>query len=275
VAYTPIWESLADALKRIMAIGVSENEAKLDIALKIADQKLGIRVTIAEGTCDIVGILTGAQVGVPTHLAPEDFDWANSRPNKLWPTGPRHWKSDERHSFSWRNRPISLIELRTADVIAWVETIKTTREASLVLSGVKKANDSVDKLSAKPDSDQSEQAPPVLAPAQPSGPTQTRPAERTPVQAAATAQSDAPGDPDQFQSEAAPLGDEPTRPTPGAKTRGITEAIAQLWSNGIPTGLSAKERDRAILSQMESNGSSIPKGAARAIQRVLKAQRTK
>src|SRR5262249_3481702 len=61
----------------------------------------------------------------------------------------------------------------------------------------------------------------------------------------------------------------------GAKTIGIIQAINELWPHGIPTGLSAKDRDRAILDKMASNGSSIPKNPARAIQRVLKAQRTK
>jgi hypothetical protein len=58
---------------------------------------------------------------------------------------------------------------------------------------------------------------------------------------------------------------------PGAKTRGIVEAIGQLWPNEIPKGLSAKERNRAIIDRMKLNKSSIPKNPERAIQRVLKA----
>lgn len=58
----------------------------------------------------------------------------------------------------------------------------------------------------------------------------------------------------------------------GAKTRGIVEAIGQLWPTGIPQGLSAKERNNAIIEQMKHNKSSIPNDPARAIQRALKAQ---
>jgi hypothetical protein len=61
----------------------------------------------------------------------------------------------------------------------------------------------------------------------------------------------------------------------GAKTRGIAEAITQLWPNGtIPNGLSAKDRNRAIIDRMRQNGSSIPLKPERAIQRVLKARRS-
>jgi hypothetical protein len=62
---------------------------------------------------------------------------------------------------------------------------------------------------------------------------------------------------------------------PGAKARGIAEAINQLWSNKIPKGLSAKDRNKAITGRMELNGSSIPQNPERAIQRVLKARQSK
>jgi hypothetical protein len=121
MAYVPDWGRLTDALKRITAVGVSDDEARHDISHAIADGKIRVRVTIAERTSDIARTLTGAQVKPPPHLMPDDFDWQNSRPLRPWPTGPREWKSDERHSFSWRNRPISLIEVRLADVIALTE----------------------------------------------------------------------------------------------------------------------------------------------------------
>jgi hypothetical protein len=56
----------------------------------------------------------------------------------------------------------------------------------------------------------------------------------------------------------------------GAKTRGILDAINQLWPRGIPNGLSAKERDNAIRKQLEKNGGSIPNKLPRAVQRALK-----
>jgi hypothetical protein len=61
----------------------------------------------------------------------------------------------------------------------------------------------------------------------------------------------------------------------GAKARGIAEAIKQLWPDRIPKGLSAKDRNNAIINQLKHNGSSIPKNPERAIQRALKMQQPK
>jgi hypothetical protein len=55
----------------------------------------------------------------------------------------------------------------------------------------------------------------------------------------------------------------------GSKSIGIEEAIDQLWPNGIPKSLSAKERNKAIISKMQENGSSLRTSPERAIQRVL------
>jgi hypothetical protein len=66
------------------------------------------------------------------------------------------------------------------------------------------------------------------------------------------------------------------KPTaPGAKTRGILEAINQLWPGGIPNGLSAKDRNKEIITQLAKNKSSVPQNIARAVQRALKALRSK
>jgi hypothetical protein len=59
----------------------------------------------------------------------------------------------------------------------------------------------------------------------------------------------------------------------GAKSRGIVEAIKKLWPDGIPNGLSAKGRDRAIVECLKAAGDSVPIDPARAIQRALKAKR--
>jgi hypothetical protein len=72
----------------------------------------------------------------------------------------------------------------------------------------------------------------------------------------------------------------PTRARPnsnlggGAKTIAIVQAIDQLWPNGIiPKGLSGKDRNKAIISKMKENQSSLPTNPARAIQRVLAKRR--
>jgi hypothetical protein len=75
--------------------------------------------------------------------------------------------------------------------------------------------------------------------------------------------------------------DVPGRATPqstpgrGAKTRGITEAIDQLWPNGLPKGLIAKTRNKAVIDWLTDKGYSVPINPERAIQRVLKARSSK
>ena len=64
-------------------------------------------------------------------------------------------------------------------------------------------------------------------------------------------------------------------PKRGAKARGVTEAVNQLWPEGVPKTLTGKERDQAVLRQLKRNGSSIPKDLARAVQRVLQEQRSR
>ena len=61
----------------------------------------------------------------------------------------------------------------------------------------------------------------------------------------------------------------------GALSRGIEEAIDQLWPDGIPKGLRAKDRNELIRKQVILNGGSVlsPDGFARAVQRVLKKRR--
>ena len=112
MAYTPDWEPLADALKRVMAAGVSEDEAKLDLCRAVADLKIRVRVRI--GKYARKGqVFAGGNVEVPTHLAPHDFDWELSRPLAQWEIGPQ---PGERWGRGWEKWPLDLIELSTADV---------------------------------------------------------------------------------------------------------------------------------------------------------------
>jgi hypothetical protein len=117
VAYSPDWVLLADALKRVMATGVSEAEAKADLCNALADKKIDVRVRIAKSDRARGGeVYSDGNVAVPSHLAPTDFDWKLSSPFAPWSIGPRLGE----HYFwigGWEKRPIDLIELWTANVI--------------------------------------------------------------------------------------------------------------------------------------------------------------
>jgi hypothetical protein len=118
VAYTPDWEPLADALKRVMATGIDEDEAKADLCRAVADRKIVVRVRTASDYGMRGQVFSDGNVGVPAHLRPGDLDWVQSRPGRAqWSIGP---KLGEHYSWisGWENRPLDLIEVSTADVIA-------------------------------------------------------------------------------------------------------------------------------------------------------------
>lgn len=191
MAYTPDWEPLADALKRVMATGVSENEAKIGLCHAMADRKINVRVRIAASDYGMRGqVFSDGNVRVPPHLMPGDLDWEQSRPIGQWPIGPKpgehyHWV------HGWENWPIDLLELSTVNV--------TDR-----LCGGRANHKAQHKAAA------------------------------------------------------------------GAKTKGVLEAIHQLWPDGIPNGLTAKDRDNAIRDQLSKTGGSVPQDLARAVQRALR-----
>jgi hypothetical protein len=89
--YIPDWERMLDAAKRVMATGLKEGEAKLDLCHAISDRKIKIRFLVAkeEGFGTIHEIVQGtvrqgSDVDIPSHLDPRDFDWLQSRPRKPW-----------------------------------------------------------------------------------------------------------------------------------------------------------------------------------------------
>jgi hypothetical protein len=109
---------LADALQRVMAAGASEDESKTDLCRAMADRKIDVRVTIAASDNERQGqVFSGGNVGVPPHLGPGDLEWAQSRPLGQWLIGPR---PGEHYTWigGWKDRPLSLIEAFTADVVA-------------------------------------------------------------------------------------------------------------------------------------------------------------
>lgn len=53
-----------------------------------------------------------------------------------------------------------------------------------------------------------------------------------------------------------------------AKRAGIQDAVRELWPDGIPKGMTVKERDVAIMTFLEQNGVTAP--SSRTIRRALK-----
>ena len=82
------------------------------------------------------------------------------------------------------------------------------------------------------------------------------------------------GDEHGQSGEAASAVRQPKSAKAGAKARGIDEAVDDLWPNGIPEGLSAKERNNRIIDWLKAKHYSIPTNPERAIQRVLQGRQT-
>jgi hypothetical protein len=96
MAHEPKWECLSLTLKRLMASGAAEKDAKRDLCNAIADKKIRLRLRFAwrPTTQDF---LTGRdkpdteiryvkKVQIPAILKPGDFDWQRSQVRKpaLW-----------------------------------------------------------------------------------------------------------------------------------------------------------------------------------------------
>jgi hypothetical protein len=88
----------------------------------------------------------GADIGVPSHLTPHDFDWENSRPLKLWSIRPREWRIEPRdwrsiegRSSVWPRRIVSRIEVRTADVTRFIDEITKSAHGGITSEGTSSA----------------------------------------------------------------------------------------------------------------------------------------
>jgi len=82
------WERLLDALNRVTAAGVIEDEAKRGICDGIADGRIKIRLTLRKHTVKAITahgkILDGADVEIPARIEPQQMDFENSRPLGQW-----------------------------------------------------------------------------------------------------------------------------------------------------------------------------------------------
>jgi hypothetical protein len=106
MAYQKEWLLLSEAVERVTAVNrCTEDEARRDIALALADHKITLRGRIRE-VMDGEGCVrsnwsdhfpdaertqvSGVDFSPPLHLAASDFDWAESRPRKYWPARRRN-----------------------------------------------------------------------------------------------------------------------------------------------------------------------------------------
>jgi len=56
----------------------------------------------------------------------------------------------------------------------------------------------------------------------------------------------------------------------GANSMGVRSALDALWPGGVPEGLRAKDRNKAVHKWLKDNNKSIPGDIAKAVQRALK-----
>jgi hypothetical protein len=111
--WTPEWEPLAEALKRVIGAGTLPEVAKHRICTDIAQDRIRVRLYVASDTPGKpdVGLKSKKLYRVPSRLEPSDFEWENSRPSKPWSvnrTGDDYGREDI---------TITFIELNTDDVI--------------------------------------------------------------------------------------------------------------------------------------------------------------
>jgi hypothetical protein len=81
--YVPRWESLLEAINRMVARGLAEADAKSVLCNGIADRKIEVQLQLGRNATNSMVSgepLTGEDVQIPAQLSPGDMDWLNSRP---------------------------------------------------------------------------------------------------------------------------------------------------------------------------------------------------
>jgi hypothetical protein len=104
--YIQDWEELNISLRRLMAIGFEEHDAKIALCQAIADRRIDLRALVG-GTDAYAGVtVQRTAIDPPLRLSPSCFDWDHSRPLSEWSCGRKEIKE----------RAIQLLELSTGDL---------------------------------------------------------------------------------------------------------------------------------------------------------------
>jgi hypothetical protein len=122
LAYIPVWETLADALRRLIAAGSTESGAKRDLCDAIADQAISVQLVFAaDARLNLPELaVSAADFDVPARINPRDIDWKRSRPIKQWPLTARP-PSEPMSLYLARagpllERKLGAIKVRTSEV---------------------------------------------------------------------------------------------------------------------------------------------------------------
>ena len=81
MAYTPEWEPIGEALKRLVASGMSEREAKRDLCRAIAEGAIDFRVHLSAdpNRHSAPTMVRAAEVDVLWRFSSDDIDWQKSQ----------------------------------------------------------------------------------------------------------------------------------------------------------------------------------------------------
>ncbi len=101
VPYESAWESLPDAVERIMkSRGASREQAQADLCHAISDGQFRLRAQLdrhAGGSQKSSSVVYETELEIPIKLNPGDLDWQKSRPTAPW----RLRKLERHHSGLW------------------------------------------------------------------------------------------------------------------------------------------------------------------------------
>jgi hypothetical protein len=99
------WESLAEAMQRVIEVGVSVETAKKEICDHVSQDLIRVRVFPEDSRHSLKGRLF---VDVPELLKPDDLDWVLSCPKDRWGIDPHGLRA-------WEPSKISLLQLNVSD----------------------------------------------------------------------------------------------------------------------------------------------------------------